>query len=135
MNGMITAGLGCRRACTAEDVVAAVMTALAQAGRALEEVSALYAPDARRDAPALRAAATQLGKPLAFVGTAQLVQQTARALSHSAHAQRHLGVPSAAETAALAGVCGTHPGANARLLGPRSIAGAATCALAIAEAG
>jgi cobalt-precorrin 5A hydrolase len=131
---MIAVGLGCRRDCAVEDIVAAVMAALAQAGRGLDEVSALYAPDVRRDAPALFDAAAHLGKHLEFIATAQLIERSGEALTHSARVQARLGVPSAAETAALVGALFTASGGTrARLLAPRSVAGAATCALAIIE--
>ena len=130
---MIAAGLGCRRACTADDVVAAISAALARADRTLDDVCALYAPDLRADSVALHAAAAQLGKRLEFVGREQLVAHSALALTHSERVQRALGVPSAAETAALAGAHTERPGSGARLLGPRSSAGGATCALATWE--
>jgi cobalt-precorrin 5A hydrolase len=130
---MITAGLGCRRACAPEDVVAAITAALACAGRNISEVSALYAPAARMDASALRAAAAQLGKRLEFVALERLAQHSEGALTHSERVLSALGIPSAAETAALAGACAQRPGSSARLLGPRSSAGGATCALAMLE--
>jgi cobalt-precorrin 5A hydrolase len=130
---MIAAGLGCRRACAPEDILAAVATALASAGRSLEEVGALYAPAARMDSGALRAAAAQLGKRLEFVALERLAQYSAGALTRSERVLSALGIPSAAETAALAGACAGCPGSHARLLGPRSSAGGATCALATLE--
>lgn len=130
---MIAAGVGCRRQCTAQDVVAAVRAALSSAGRELAEVSALYAPVARSDAPALREAAALLGKALELVAIDRLAAQSPRVLTRSARVQASLGVPSAAETAALAGACGDRPGVAARLLGPRTVAGSATCALAVQE--
>jgi cobalt-precorrin 5A hydrolase len=131
---VIAAGLGCRRACTQQDVLAALAAALEHAGRTIDEVAALYAPEARRDAPALRAAALELGKPLEFVGHDQLTQQAERALTRSERVNALLGLPSIAETAALAGAARTGADAAVHLLGPRQIAGAATCALAIADA-
>lgn len=130
---MIVAGIGCRAACAAEDVEAALDAALAAAGRTLVEVAALYAPVARADSDALRAAALMVGKRLALVEQARLLQFSAGALTQSAHAQRALGVPSVAETAALAGADAEWPGRPARLLGPRVSSGGATCALAIVE--
>jgi cobalt-precorrin 5A hydrolase len=130
---MIAAGLGCRRACAPEDVVAAIEAALKRAGRELEEVCALYAPAARTNSAALRAAAALLGKRLEFVALEHLAQHSAAALTHSERVLRALGIPSAAETAALAGVCSARPGSRARLLGPRTAAGGATCALATVE--
>lgn len=101
----IAAGLGCRRACAPEDVVAAITAALACAGRRIDEVSTLYAPAARMDAAALRAAAAQLGKRLEFVALERLAQHSQGVLTHSERVLSALGIPSAAETAALAGAC------------------------------
>lgn len=130
---MIAAGLGCRRACAPEDVVAAITAALARAGRCIDEVSALYAPAARTDSAALRAAAAQLGKRLEFVALERLAQHSAAVLTRSERVLSALGIPSAAETAALAGACAARPSCSPRLLGPRSSAGGATCALATVE--
>jgi cobalt-precorrin 5A hydrolase len=130
---MITAGIGCRPACSAQDIVAALHAALAAAGRTLVEIAALYAPVARADSSALRAAALTLGKRLELLERERLAQFSAGALTHSEHAQRALGVPSVAETAALAGADAEWPGHSARLLGPRVSSGGATCALAIVE--
>ena len=73
----------------------------------------------------LAQAAAQLGLPLVHLRLEQLQAQAPKALSRSAHVERHFGLPGVAETAALAGA-----GAGARLLGPRALAGGATCALA-----
>lgn len=113
--------------------MAAITAALACAGRGLDEVSALYAPAARRDAAALRAAAAQLGKRLEFVALERLAQHSEAVLTRSERVLSALGIPSAAETAALAGACAQQPGSSPRLLGPRSSAGGATCALATLE--
>jgi precorrin-6Y C5,15-methyltransferase (decarboxylating) len=131
---VIAAGFGCRRACTQQGVLAALAAALEHAGRTLDEVAALYAPEARRDAPALRAAALALGKPLEFVGHDQLARQAQRALTRSERVHARLGLPSIAETAALAGAARICADSAVHLLGPRQVAGAATCALAIAGA-
>ncbi|HTU64247.1 MAG TPA: cobalamin biosynthesis protein [Polyangiales bacterium] len=130
---MIFAGIGCRPACAAGEIVAALEAALASAGRTLAEVAALYAPAARADLRALEHAASMLGKRLELVEHERLVERSAGALTHSAHAQRAFGVPSVAETAALAGAHAAWPNLGARLLGPRVSSGGATCALAIVE--
>jgi cobalt-precorrin 5A hydrolase len=130
---VIAAGLGCRKGCDRADVLRALEAALASTGRALEEVAALYAPDFKVDEPSLRGVAQELGKPLVFIATDQLQLQAAFALTRSDRALAEVGLPSVAETAALAGAAGLdadHP-APAKLLGPRQIAGGATCALAI----
>jgi cobalt-precorrin 5A hydrolase len=130
---MIAAGIGCRPSCATEDIVAALDAALAAAGRTLAEIAALYAPAARADSSALRAAALTLGKRLELLEQERLAQFSAGALTHSEHAQRALDVPSVAETAALAGADTEWPGCRARLLGPRVSSGGATCALAHVE--
>jgi cobalt-precorrin 5A hydrolase len=130
---MIAAGLGCRRACAPEDIVAAITAALASAGRSLDEVGTLYAPAARMDSAALRAAAAQLGKRLEFVALERLAQHSDGVLTRSERVLSALGIPSAAETAALAGACAGRPDRCPRLLRPRSSAGGATCALATLE--
>jgi cobalt-precorrin 5A hydrolase len=130
---MIAAGIGCRAACAAVDIVGALETALAAAGCALEDVAALYAPAVRVDSSALEAAALTLGKRLELVERDRLAEFSVGALTHSVHAMRALGVPSVAETAALAGACAEWPGRRARLLGPRVSSGGATCALAVVE--
>jgi cobalt-precorrin 5A hydrolase len=127
---MIAAGLGCRSGCAHHDVLRALDGALARAGHARDEVSALYVPEEKGAEAGLRAAAAELGKPLVLVARAALLAQSAATLTHSPQALERYGVPSVAETAALAGAA-AH--GRPRLLGPRQVAGAATCALAITE--
>ena len=127
---MIAAGLGCKRGCSSGDVLLALEAALASAGRALSEVQALYAPEFKAEEPALSAAAQHLGKPLRLLPMADLQLQAAHALTHSEQVSARFGVPSIAETAALAGAC-TRERSRASLLGPRQIAGGASCALAV----
>jgi cobalt-precorrin 5A hydrolase len=135
---MIAAGLGCRKGCASADLVLALESALARAGRALHEVHSLYAPEFKADEGALTEIARQLGKPLVLLCMEQLQLQAAHALTQSESVAVRFGLPSIAETAALAGACvlgRTPPGATAQLLGPRQIAGGASCALAIAAVG
>jgi cobalt-precorrin 5A hydrolase len=128
---MIAAGLGCRKGCAPSDLLAAVSGALAQAGQTLAAVQLLCAPDWKRDEPALAHAARELGKPLCFLSLAELQAQSAAAVTRSERVQQQFAVPSVAETAALAGACRAAGGPHAaQLLGPRRIAGGATCALA-----
>jgi cobalt-precorrin 5A hydrolase len=129
---VIAAGIGCRRGCSADDVLAALERALSAAERAPDEVHALFVPDSKRAEPGLVAAAARLDKPLLALTTETLQLQAGATLTSSTHALRHFGVGSVAEAAALAGAC--HVGAGpARLLGPRCVAGGATCALAFAS--
>jgi cobalt-precorrin 5A hydrolase len=131
---MIAAGLGCRQGCGVADVLAAISGALALAGRTMPEVHALVAPDFKAAEPALALAAQQLGKPLWLLPIAELRRQAGAALTRSERVMQQFGVPSVAETAALAGarrLCDS--ATTVRLLGPRLLAGAATCALALAQ--
>lgn len=131
---MIAVGLGCRSGCTHEDIVLAITTALVQANRALVEVQALYVPTCRAAEPGVRAAAAQLEKPLHELSLAALEAQAPFALTSSARVLRACGVPSVAETAALAGASGLGgEGAVAKLLGARLAVGGATCALALLQ--
>jgi cobalt-precorrin 5A hydrolase len=125
---MIAAGIGCRRACARGDIIAAIARALEAAGRALAEVHALYAPEFKSQEEALTHVANELGKPLVLLGRDALEAQAAFVLTRSARVVERVGLPSVAETAALAGA-----GAAARLLGPRAAVGGATCALAESE--
>lgn len=126
---MIVAGVGCRRGCSADDVLAALHAALLASERSVDEVQALFVPESKRAEPGLQAAAAHLGKPLVALSRATLKKQAGATLTASGHALRHYGVGSVAEAAALAGASKLRAG-SARLLGPRSIAGDATCALA-----
>ena len=129
----LAAGLGCRSGCSTEDIVAAVGAALARAGRTLAEVEAFYAPELKNAEAGLRTAALQLGKPLCLLPMAALRAHTSGALSASPRVLERFGVPSIAETAALAGACRDPGGVRARLLGPRVAVGGSTCALAVRE--
>jgi len=131
---VIAAGFGCRTGCPVEQVLAALEQALAAVGRRLEEVRALYTADFKHGEAGLLRAAELLNRPLLTLSIADLQAQSSQALSCSVHTLERFGVPSVAETAALAGACA--PGRNAhgdlpRLLGPRRTSGSATCALAI----
>ncbi len=131
---MIAAGLGCRKGCAGEDLVRALDAALAGAGRALSEVHALYAPAFKAEEYALWQIAERLGKPLVLLRMEDLQLQAAHALTQSAPVVVRFGVPSIAETAALAGACALSDAreVHAKLLGPRHISGGASCALAVA---
>ena len=131
---MIAAGLGCKTGCAVDDIVAAVTRALVCAGKDLTEVHAFYAPDFKQGETSLRSAASRLNKRLVLLPMIALEAQAHAALSSSARVAERFGLPSVAETAALAGaVEQTGARGSARLLGPRSTAGGATCALAIYE--
>lgn len=117
---MIVAGIGCRRGCPAEDIVALVH--LAQR-RAVCRVEALAAPEFKRHEVGLRDAARLLGISLMFVGAQDLAAAQPLCPTRSDLAARHTGTASVAEGAALAASGGA-------LLLTRIANGRATCALA-----
>ena len=117
------AGIGCRRDCPADDIVALVRAAVAAAGGGA--VIALAVPAAKDHEPGLHAAAAALGVPLLLVTPAALAAVQGRCVTRSTCAERTLGVASVAEGCALAAA-----GAGARLVLPRIASARATCALA-----
>jgi cobalt-precorrin 5A hydrolase len=132
---VIAAGFGCRAGCPVEQVLGALGQALAAQGRRLDEVGALYTADFKRSEAGLVLAAESLNRPLIALSVACLRAQSGAALTCSAHTLARFGVPSVAETAALAGASSSDGarGSCARLLGPRQVSGSATCALAVCE--
>lgn len=117
---MIVAGIGCRRGCPAEDIVALVH--LAQ-DRAACRAEALAAPEFKRDEAGLLDAARVLGIGLMFVGAQDLAAAQPLCPTQSDLAARRTGVASIAEGSALAASGG-------RLLLARIANSRATCALA-----
>lgn len=122
---MIVAGVGCRRACAAEDILAVIRRAATLAGH---HPHAVAAPAFKQAERGLRAACDALGLPLLLVTEQDLRGVQARCRTPSAAALRHAGVASVAEGAALAAA-----GPTARLILPRIQDARATCALACAE--
>ncbi len=118
------AGIGCRRGVSAEEIEAAVAAAVS-AGRAIE---ALATGETKRSEAGIVAAGLRLDLPVLFLGDTALAAASGRALSRSGRVEALLGLPSLAETAALAAA-----GPGSRLLGPRVAVGNVTCAIAVAE--
>jgi cobalt-precorrin 5A hydrolase len=115
---VIVAGIGCRRGCPAEAIVALVREAEALAGR----VEALAAPAFKQAEAGLHAAASLLGVPLLFVAEGVLLAAQARCVTHSDAAASATGFASVAEAAAV--------GAGGVLVLPRLTGAGVTCALA-----
>lgn len=125
---MIVAGIGCRRGVDAADVVAAVDAALRSHDLDRAVLSALATTTFKQDEAAIFAAARQLGLEVIVVEGANggNAQDT---LTRSDISLAVAGSSSVSESAALAAA-----GKDARLLGPRLITGAVTCAIAVSGA-
>ncbi len=131
---LIAAGIGCRLACSSGDIVAAVLECLASHGQPRERVAALCTAEDKALGEPLAQAARELGLELRFFSRAELARHAPSALTSSQAVQQRFGLPSIAETAALAGAFELSAGAGAvRLLGARRVVGAAACALAAVE--
>jgi cobalt-precorrin 5A hydrolase len=125
---MIVAGIGCRRGTDASAIEAAIRAALAHAGIATDALSAIATIAAKHHEAGIADAAKRLGLNVVFVAETHLKAAAAYTETHSDRVQAVTGVPSVAEAAALAAA-----GPSARLIAPRLVIGAATCALAVAE--
>ena len=126
---MIVAGVGCRRGAPAPDIEAAIRTALQSAGIAGDALDAIATAQAKGAEAGIAAAAEKLGVRVLLVPEAELKAASARTTTRSERVLALTGVPSVAEAAALAAA-----GPSARLVSPRLVIGAATCALAATEA-
>jgi cobalt-precorrin 5A hydrolase len=126
---MIVAGIGCRRGASAREIGAAITAALSRAGLPADALDAVAAPALKSREPGIAAAASDLGVPLVLVPQADLEAAGARTMTRSERVISLIGVPSAAEAAALAAA-----GPAGRLVAPRTAVGPATCALAMSEA-
>jgi cobalt-precorrin 5A hydrolase len=121
---MIIAGIGCRKGTPASEIETAVSAALARAGLDRATIGMIATSAAKRAEPGIAGAAAVLGVPLAVVPPADLAAAGERVATRSQRVLMLAGVPSVAEAAALAA-----GGAAARLIVPRIVVGAATCAL------
>lgn len=126
---MMVAGIGCRKGAAHEDILSAIETALEAHGLAITALTALATATLKRDEPGILAAARRLDLPLLVVDDEALAAAASRTLSHSQASQDAANTPSVSEASALAAA-----GGDATLLGPRTIVGPATCAIATSGA-
>jgi cobalt-precorrin 5A hydrolase len=126
---MIVAGVGCRRGAPAPDIEAAIRAVLERAGMAANALDAVATIAAKRGEAGIKMAAEKLGVAVVLVSETELKAAGERTTTRSERVLALTGVPSVAEAAALAAA-----GPAARLIGPRLVIGAATCALAASEA-
>lgn len=123
---MMVAGIGSRKGVSARDVLAAIETALEAHGLAMTALSALATASQKQDEQAIFSAGRELALPVIVVEDAALEAASSHAISRSDLSQAHAGTQSVSEASALAAA-----GKGAKLLGPRTVLGPVTCAIAI----
>lgn len=121
--GMLAIGVGCRAGCPAEAIAALVRRALA--GIADAGPAALFTSVDKQSEAGIAAAAAALAMPVVYLPRTALEAASPRAETRSERVVALFGVPSVAETAALAGA-----GPGSALVVPRMAADGATCAIA-----
>lgn len=121
---MIAIGIGCRKACPDDDIVTLVREAVALLPSEAKP-SGLFSLSDKSGEPGLARAAATLDLPLTFLDRAELQRAAGAARTRSRRVEDLYGLPSVAETAALAGA-----GAGAVLLVERLSSPMATCAIA-----
>ena len=119
----IAIGLGCRKGVSGEVIASLVREALGRIE--LNGAAALFTVDGKRDEAGLAQAAQVLAMPLYFLPQEALTAVADLARTRSPRVEALFGVPSVAETAALAGA-----GPGAVLILPRMARDDATCAIA-----
>lgn len=122
---MIIAGIGCRRGAAAHDVEAALRAALADANLAATALDAIATIAGKNREAGIARVAEKLGVRVLSLPQSELKAASDHAVTRSERVLALAGVPSVAETAALAAA-----GPHARLLAARRSVGGATCALA-----
>ena len=125
-------GLGCRRGCSAQALLALIEDSLSQAGIALSAIRALASIDLKRHEPGLLQLATELNLELELFSAAQMAEFSPRLSHHSATAFAQPGCFGIAESAALA-LAEQLAGTPASLLVTRQHTAEATFALACAR--
>ena len=122
---MIAIGIGCRAGASAANIVALVQRTISDAKMDVPNAK-LFTIDTKQDESGLLKAARLLAMSIVFLPRDALAARAADAVTRSDRVEARYGVPSIAETAALAGA-----GPGSRLVLLRVAAGAVTCAIAI----
>ncbi|HSG95316.1 MAG TPA: precorrin-3B C(17)-methyltransferase [Afifellaceae bacterium] len=119
-------GLGCERGAAADEVIALIETALAEAGLAKDAIACVVSIDVKADEEAiLQAAADWLNVPARFFSAERLEAETPRLANPSAAVFAEVGCHGVAEGAALAAA-----GPDGELVVPKLKSRRVTCAIA-----
>jgi len=122
---MLIAGIGCRAGASAEAVLEALSSAARQCHVEERNIDAIATASAKASERGIAEAAARLHLRLILVDAQDMERATPGALTTSTRVLALKGVPSVAETAALAAA-----GTGARLLAPRTATPTVTCAIA-----
>ena len=114
------------------DILKAIDAALATCGKTRSDIGALASLSEKASEQGLIDAADALTIPIVKLNVAQLNAVADKSQTHSEMSISQKGVPSVAETAALAALAALE--IDARLLAPRQKSATATCALATNDA-
>lgn len=125
---MMALGIGCRRNASAEDIDAIITQVLVAAALSVHDVDVIATETSKLIEPGLIEAARQHDLRLVGLDVSELAKVSDLAVTSSERVQQLKGVPSVAETAALAAV-----GREARLVVPRISNETVSCALAYGE--
>ncbi|MDN6871592.1 cobalamin biosynthesis protein [Pseudomonas citronellolis] len=130
---ILVAGLGCRRGCGADELLALLRACLREAGLEEAALNALASSEAKALEGGLRDLSRQLRLPLELLDAQRLAPYEERLTSTSERARQVTGSAGVAEAAALALAEALAEG-PARLVVPKRRSANATCALAMAPA-
>lgn len=125
---VIVAGIGCRSGVSADEVVAALDTALLRADLTRQEIGKLATGALKVQEAGLNEAAERLCMPLFHMTEQELASVNDRLLTTSPMSLAVTGSGSLCEAAALVAA-----GADSRLLSPRFVLAGVTIALAIGD--
>lgn len=128
---IVVAGLGCRRGCAGDELLALLRACLREAGLDETLLSALASSEAKALEGGLRDLGRQLRLPLELLSAQRLAPYEQRLTSRSELARQATGSAGVAEAAALALAEELAEG-PARLILPKRRSANATCALAMA---
>ena len=122
---MIIAGLGFTSSATDEEIICAIKEAFECHDLRLDDLRLLATIESKKNAHALASAAQILRLPLEFITREELERASKYVITQSQISIAATGLPSLSESAALAAL-----NSDGRLLGPRTVLGPVTCALA-----
>ena len=124
----VAIGIGCRKECSAEEIIELVHQALEKSDVLISDVAVLATAWAKDKAESIIHAAEALDLPLVVIPQEKCVDMSHLAETISQKVVELFAVPSIAEVAALAAA-----GKNPKLICARINSPAATCAIAAGE--